>query len=233
MRAAAPATKTGKRVAVVGSGPAGLACAQQLARAGHDVVRVREERPHRRPAALRHPRLQDGEAPDRPAHRADGGRGRRIPPNSHVGANRRPADASLERVRRGRARPAAPNSRATCRCRAASSTASISRWNSCRSRTGSSPATGRGPDPRDRQACGRHRRRRYRLRLRRHLEPPGRASVTQFELLPQPPEHENKPLVWPNWPIKLRTSSSHEEGCSATGRSPPSGFEGKAARSKS
>lgn len=41
----------------------------------------------------------------------------------------------------------------------------------------------------------------------------GAASVTQFELLPMPPESENKPLVWPYWPIKLRTSSSHEEGC--------------------
>src|SRR5204863_1258065 len=41
----------------------------------------------------------------------------------------------------------------------------------------------------------------------------GALSVTQFELLPQPPEHENKPLVWPYWPMKLRTSSSHEEGC--------------------
>lgn len=41
----------------------------------------------------------------------------------------------------------------------------------------------------------------------------GAASVTQFELLPQPPEQENKPLVWPYWPIKLRTSSSHDEGC--------------------
>ena len=41
----------------------------------------------------------------------------------------------------------------------------------------------------------------------------GAASVTQFELLPMPPEHENKPLVWPYWPTKLRTSSSHEEGC--------------------
>jgi glutamate synthase (NADPH/NADH) small chain len=41
----------------------------------------------------------------------------------------------------------------------------------------------------------------------------GAASVTQFELLPQPPEVENKPLVWPYWPTKLRTSSSHEEGC--------------------
>jgi glutamate synthase (NADPH/NADH) small chain len=42
----------------------------------------------------------------------------------------------------------------------------------------------------------------------------GAKSVTQFELMPMPPEHENKPLVWPYWPTKLRTSSSHEEGCS-------------------
>ncbi|MCS6811595.1 MAG: glutamate synthase subunit beta [Tepidimonas sp.] len=41
----------------------------------------------------------------------------------------------------------------------------------------------------------------------------GAASVTQFELMPQPPERENKPLTWPYWPLKLRTSSSHEEGC--------------------
>ncbi|MEQ1526579.1 MAG: glutamate synthase subunit beta [Gallionella sp.] len=40
----------------------------------------------------------------------------------------------------------------------------------------------------------------------------GALSVTQFEVMPRPPEQENKPLVWPNWPIKLRTSSSHEEG---------------------
>ena len=41
----------------------------------------------------------------------------------------------------------------------------------------------------------------------------GAQSVVQFELMPQPPEQENKPLVWPYWPTKLRTSSSHEEGC--------------------
>ncbi|MCB1962769.1 MAG: glutamate synthase subunit beta [Rhodocyclaceae bacterium] len=40
----------------------------------------------------------------------------------------------------------------------------------------------------------------------------GAASVTQFELMPQPPEEENKALTWPYWPIKLRTSSSHKEG---------------------
>jgi len=42
----------------------------------------------------------------------------------------------------------------------------------------------------------------------------GAKSVAQFELLPQPPEHENKRLTWPYWPVKLRSSSSHEEGCS-------------------
>ncbi len=41
----------------------------------------------------------------------------------------------------------------------------------------------------------------------------GAASVTQIEVMPRPPEQENKPQTWPNWPIKLRTSSSHEEGC--------------------
>ena len=40
----------------------------------------------------------------------------------------------------------------------------------------------------------------------------GAKQVTQIELMPQPPEEENKPLVWPYWPMKMRTSSSHEEG---------------------
>jgi glutamate synthase (NADPH/NADH) small chain len=40
----------------------------------------------------------------------------------------------------------------------------------------------------------------------------GAASVTQIEIMPKPPEKENKALSWPNWPLKLRTSSSHEEG---------------------
>src|SRR6202008_47275 len=40
----------------------------------------------------------------------------------------------------------------------------------------------------------------------------GAASVTQLEIMPQPPVRENKQLTWPDWPLKLRTSSSHEEG---------------------
>jgi glutamate synthase (NADPH/NADH) small chain len=41
----------------------------------------------------------------------------------------------------------------------------------------------------------------------------GAASVTQFEVMPEPPKEENRPMTWPYWPMKLRTSSSHEEGC--------------------
>ncbi|WP_226699581.1 glutamate synthase subunit beta [Qipengyuania gaetbuli] len=40
----------------------------------------------------------------------------------------------------------------------------------------------------------------------------GAASVTQLEIMPKPPEKEDKALTWPDWPLKLRTSSSHEEG---------------------
>ena len=175
---------------------------------------VREERPHRRAAALRHPRLQDGEAPDRPAHGADGGRRRRVPSRaSHVGGNvAARADCWPSSTRS--CWPAAPSSRATCRCPGASSTACISRWSSCRSRTSvvagdrvadQIVATGKhviviGGGDTGSDCVGTSNRQ-------------GAASITQFELLPQPPDVENKPLVWPYWPIKLRTSSSHEEGC--------------------
>jgi glutamate synthase (NADPH/NADH) small chain len=40
----------------------------------------------------------------------------------------------------------------------------------------------------------------------------GAVSVMQFEVMPRPPEQEDKAITWPNWPLKLRTSSSHEEG---------------------
>ena len=55
----------------------------------------------------------------------------------------------------------------------------------------------------------------------------GAKAITQFELMPQPPEEENKPLVWPYWPTKLRTSSSHEEGCERDWCVGTKRFEGK------
>jgi glutamate synthase (NADPH/NADH) small chain len=58
----------------------------------------------------------------------------------------------------------------------------------------------------------------------------GAKSVTQFELLPQPPECEHRPLVWPYWPVKLRTSSSHEEGCERDWAVATKRFEGRQGR---
>jgi glutamate synthase (NADPH/NADH) small chain len=58
----------------------------------------------------------------------------------------------------------------------------------------------------------------------------GAASVVQFELLPQPPEQENKPMVWPYWPTKMRTSSSHEEGCARHWSVATKRFDGKAGK---
>ena len=54
-----------------------------------------------------------------------------------------------------------------------------------------------------------------------------RLSGFQFELMPQPPEEENKALTWPYWPYKLRTSSSHEEGCEREFAVATKRFEGK------
>jgi len=60
----------------------------------------------------------------------------------------------------------------------------------------------------------------------------GATSVAQFELLPQPPEHENKPLTWPDWPVKLRSSSSHEEGCSRDWAVTTKSFRGESGKVK-
>ena len=55
----------------------------------------------------------------------------------------------------------------------------------------------------------------------------GAKTVTNFELMPQPPVQENKPLTWPYWPMKLRISSSHEEGCERDFAIMTKGFSGK------
>jgi glutamate synthase (NADPH/NADH) small chain len=58
----------------------------------------------------------------------------------------------------------------------------------------------------------------------------GALSVTQLEIMPRPPEKENKDLTWPNWPTKLRTSTSHEEGCDRMWSVSTRGFKGKDGR---
>jgi glutamate synthase (NADPH/NADH) small chain len=55
----------------------------------------------------------------------------------------------------------------------------------------------------------------------------GALSVTQLEIMPRPPERENKALTWPNWPLKLRTSSSHQEGANREFAVMTSRFEGE------
>jgi glutamate synthase (NADPH/NADH) small chain len=61
----------------------------------------------------------------------------------------------------------------------------------------------------------------------------GAASVTQLELLPRPPEHPDKSLIWPDWPTKLRTSTSHDEGCERLWSVSTASFEGSAGRVES
>ncbi len=79
-----PQVRTGKKVAVVGSGPAGLCAAAQLNRAGHHGHRFRARRPHRRLAHVRHPEHEAGQGTGAAPRRSDG-RGRRHVPHQHRG----------------------------------------------------------------------------------------------------------------------------------------------------
>ena len=176
-----PAKKTGKKVAVVGSGPAGMACAQQLARAGHDVHVY--ERWAKAGGLLRYG-IPDFKMEKVHVDRrvdADGG-GRR-----HVPLRRR-----CRRQSAGRQAAQGPRRRGADRRRreAARSAGARPRTQGHPFRHGF-PAAAEPPrlrregdrrraNPRQRQACHRHRRRRYRLRLHRHLVPPGRAVGDQF-----------------------------------------------------
>ena len=147
-----PKRETGRRVAVVGSGPAGMAAAQQLRRAGHARHAVRARRVRRRPVPLRRAGLQDREA-----HRRSGASTSWPPRASSCAAASTSASTSpptsCARTSTRSCSRRARASRATCRCRAASSRASTSRWSTCPIATaGSRRRPARRPAP-SRPSC--------------------------------------------------------------------------------
>ena len=210
-----PLTKTGKRVAVVGSGPAGMACAQQLARAGHDVVLF--EKADRVGGLLRYGipdfKMEKHHIDRRVEQMRAEGVDFRV--STHVGrliggvaAARLLDDFDALVATVGSEHPRdldvpgrdldgvhfAMDFLPLQNCRVAGD-ADVPPL----SANGKHVIVIGGGDTGS-DCVGTSNRQ-------------GALSVTQFELLPQPPEHENKPLVWPYWPMKLRTSTSHEEGC--------------------
>ncbi|MBE2294299.1 MAG: glutamate synthase subunit beta [Phycisphaerales bacterium] len=208
-----PAHRTGKRVAVVGSGPAGLACAQQLARAGHGVVVF--EKNDRIGGLLRYGipdfKLETSMIDRRLAQmQAEGVEFR---PNSHVGV-----DISARQL-------------------LAEFDALVLTGGAEQPRDLNVPGRElRGVHyamdfltQQNRRVAGQKITAEEILVTDQHVVVigggdtgsdcvgtsirQGARSVTQLEIMPKPPLHENKLLTWPNWPLKLRTSSSHEEGC--------------------
>ncbi|MBK8183460.1 MAG: glutamate synthase subunit beta [Candidatus Competibacteraceae bacterium] len=205
--------RTGKRVAVIGSGPAGLACAQQLARAGHAVV-VFEKSP-RIGGLLRYGipdfKLEAWLIDRRLAQlRAEGVEFR---PNSHVGVEI-PARALLAEfdavaLTGGSEQPR--DLKVPGRDLAGIHFAMDFLTQQNRRVAGQKIvdaeilATDKeviviGGGDTGSDCVG--------TSIRQ-----GARSVTQLEIMPKPPAHENKLLTWPDWPLKLRTSSSQEEGC--------------------
>jgi glutamate synthase (NADPH/NADH) small chain len=208
------ARKTGKKVAVVGSGPAGLACAQQLARAGHAVALFEK---NDRIGGLMRYGIPDFKMEKRHIDRrleqmrAEGVEFR---VNQHVGVNvsarklhdefdavlltggsEHPRDLSvpgreLQGVHFALEFLIQQNKRNAGDAIPDGATVSAKGKHVVVIGGGDTGSDCIGTSIRH-----------------------GAASVTQIELLPKPPEKENKPLTWPNWPNKLRTSSSQEEGC--------------------
>jgi len=221
-----PAKKTGRRVAVVGSGPAGMACAQQLARAGHDVVLF--EKSDRIGGLLRYGipdfKMEKHLIDRRMAQMAE--EGVEFRPNANVGVDVEPAalQAEFDAIALTGGAEAPRDLPVPGRDLAGIHFAMdfLPQQNKVVAGdpvTGQIAAGGRhvvviGGGDTGSDCVGTSNRQ-------------GALSVTQFELLPQPPEVENKPLVWPYWPIKLRTSSSHEEGVNRDWAVATKRFEGR------
>jgi glutamate synthase (NADPH/NADH) small chain len=205
-----PLHKTGNRVAVVGSGPAGLSCAQQLARAAHDVILF--EKSDRIGGLLRYgiPNFKmEKHHIDRRMEqmRAEGVT---LRTNAHVGVNiptRQLLDEFHAVVLTGGSEDPrdlpVPGRELDGIHFAMEFLPQQNKRDAGDEVPNQIVATGKhvvviGGGDTGSDCIG--------TSVRQ-----GARSVTNFELMPQPPLQENKLLTWPNWPMKLRTSSSHEE----------------------
>jgi len=206
--------KSGKRVAVVGSGPAGLACSQQLARAGHEVVLL--EKNDRIGGLMRYgiPNFKfEKQVIDRRLAQMHA-EGVEFRTNTHIGIDI-PAKQLLEKFdavvlsggsEKSRDLPVpgrdlngihfAMDFLPMNTKRALGDNIPDSEWISAEGKH--VIVIGGGDTGSDCIGTS-----------NRH----GAESVTQLEILPMPPEVPNKLLTWPNWPMKMRTSTSQEEGC--------------------
>lgn len=209
-----PRQHTGKKVAVIGSGPSGLACAQQLARAGHEVVVY--EKNDRIGGLMRYGipdfKMEKNLIDRRIAQmQAEGVRFR---PNSHVGkeipAQKLLADYDAVVLAVGAEKPRDLEVVGRNELEGVYFAMDFLRQQNKRVAGDVIPdseailATGKrvvviGGGDTGSDCIG--------TSIRQ-----GATSVVQLEILPQPPAKENKLLTWPNWPNKLRTTSSHDEG---------------------
>jgi glutamate synthase (NADPH/NADH) small chain len=227
-----PATrKTGKSVAVIGSGPAGLACAQQLARAGHGVT-VFEKAD--RPGGLLRYGIPDFKLEKKHLERRLSqmrAEGVVFRTGVHVGVNPRAEelldgfDAVVLAGGSEHPRPLEVPGRQLAGIHYAMEyLPQQNRRVAGDEVAGQILATDKhvvvlGGGDTGSDCIG--------TAIRQ-----GARSVTNFELMPRPPEREDKPLTWPGWPQKLRTSSSHMEGCERDFAIATKGFSGEGGRVK-
>jgi glutamate synthase (NADPH/NADH) small chain len=223
-----PAVKTGRKVAVVGSGPAGLAAAQQLARAGHDVTVF--EKNSRIGGLLRYGIPDFKMEKSHIDRRIEQMQAEGVVFRTGVLVGALPAEGAAAKVTNDAQETITPEQLK------AAFDAVLLAGGSETSRD--LPVPGRDLDgvhfameflPQQNKVVAGDKLKEQIRADGKHVivigggdtgsdcvgtsNRHGAASVTQFELMPQPPEQEDKPLTWPYWPTKLRTSSSHEEGC--------------------